>query len=1451
MSRGGLGVVVVLVAVVAASSPVLVAPAAGAAQPDVAVVGEPPGTVAPGGTVSITYEVTNAGTDPASFDLRTPDLPPGVSVAQFGGDVRVADPDATPPSASTTGVSAGGSATVTVTYALDDSETAGTVELGVLAVSPVDGTSDGARTRVDVGTGDAGPVVDLAPGDLAGNGTGAAPYVVTNVSELRTVADDLDANYTLGADVDASSLSTAGIGSGFEPIGSFEGTLDGANHAITGLRVEGSDEVPTGLFGTIDESGVVRDLSVVDLTAEGVNGTEASDEPTGGVVAENDGLVANVTVDADVSGDGVVGGVAGVNRGAVRDVTATTDVTGGSGLGGVVGVNNGTLAGVRSTATVEANRSAESGAVSVAGGVAGTNRGRVVDVFATTRVTGQTRVGGVVGEAPIGSGPVRNVSVSATVSGEEDVGGVVGRHEVTVTARDVSATVEVTGERNVGGVAGYSRGWIGGAFATGTVDGTRAVGGITGVQNSLGRGVRNSSADVAVTGTSRVGGAVGENRGTVADTFATGRVSGDRAVGGLVGAAVNGEFRESTVVDSYWDVDATGQSTSNGSGVGLATAAMTGESARTAMDGLEFTTLWRTVPGGYPALIPPGNRSQPEFAVGVESISDPVTAGDRLAVTATVENRGGATRTQTVELLVAGARSDPAAGGRVDATSVTLAPGASTTTTLSTVTDSEAVPGVTLAVRSETDSLTRRVRVRPATDTPLRVDIDPEDLPGDGTESAPYVLDSLPDLQAMEDDLDAVYTLGGDIDATEASRTNTSVGFDPIGGSPDAGPFTGRLYGAGHTVAGLYVDRPTESEVGLFGRISEGAGGGDTVVRNLRLRNATVRGDREVGGIVGVAAGGLRGIEVDGVDVRGEQGVGGVAGRLLSDSGGNGSVRAASVSGTVEAGNDVGGLVGLTDSGAGGVIGNVSADVRVEGGANAGGLIGLTDSPYAVRDASASGRVTGDSRVGGLVGLHRLGTVVRASANGGVTGNESVGGLVGFNSRTRSSGPPPVVRRAVATGSVTGDESVGGLVGLNTGRVRDAAAAGTVTGGTGVGGLVGDNVGSVRDVLATGAVRADGFAGGVAGVGFGGTARDAYWDTRTTGRETTVGNGTGLTTDRLTGAAARGNASGLAFGTAWRTVPGDYPLPAGVPSVTGGDRSGSDLDEPAGFAPFEETAVLPEGRTDPDSLAGQVRVETGSLRDVSIAVGEATSRGYTLTVDTPPVAEPTTLYLRTRAISTTADVRDLELLVDGDGRPFEVTDPPGSTGGRFVVFDVPGFATREVSFVAPDSGGELTVSANLTRSVVYQGSPLRVDVTTAGADVSRVAVGIGGRTTAVSCSDVRACDRTVGLAPARSTWNGSGYAARPVTVTVETVAGETRESSVTTRVYAAGDVDGSGRVDVRDAASLGRRWRTTAGGPDYASRADVNGDGVVDIFDATVLARNFGDRATNTTAASP
>jgi hypothetical protein len=125
----------------------------------------------------------------------------------------------------------------------------------------------------------------------------------------------------------------------------------------------------------------------------------------------------------------------------------------------------------------------------------------------------------------------------------------------------VNATV-VGGAFFIGALVGENWGTVSKCYSTGNVSGDEDYGGVGGLVGhswySYGT-VIDSYSTASVTGIRNVGGLVGDNDGTVSNSYSTGSVTGNSSVGGLIG--YNGD---GTVSNSFWDIETSGQATSDG-----------------------------------------------------------------------------------------------------------------------------------------------------------------------------------------------------------------------------------------------------------------------------------------------------------------------------------------------------------------------------------------------------------------------------------------------------------------------------------------------------------------------------------------------------------------------------------------------------------------------------------------------------------------------------------------------------------------------------------------------------------------------------------------------------------------------------------------------------------------------------------------------------------------------
>jgi hypothetical protein len=204
-----------------------------------------------------------------------------------------------------------------------------------------------------------------------------------------------------------------------------------------------------------------------------------------------------------------------------------------------------------------------------------------------------------------------------------------------------------------------------------------------------------------------------------------------------------------------------------------------------------------------------------------------------------------------------------------------------------------------------------------------------------------------------------------DIDCSDTVNWNGGAGFEPIGTSPSR--FIGTFNGQNHIITGLYINRPFEMYIGLFG-FADGA-----EIKNVGLEDVDINGQHSVGALVGFNVGGK-----------------------ITNSYATGSVN---ISGSGNS-HTIGGLIGCVQ---GGTIENCYAEVNVTSYSNnwggTGGLVGYLIAGT-IKNCYATGTVGNGWFVGGLVGYNPNGTIENSFATGSVTGNSNVGGLVGNNDGT-------------------------------------------------------------------------------------------------------------------------------------------------------------------------------------------------------------------------------------------------------------------------------------------------------------------------------------------------------------------------------------------------------------------------------------------------------------------
>lgn len=117
---------------------------------------------------------------------------------------------------------------------------------------------------------------------------------------------------------------------------------------------------------------------------------------------------------------------------------------------------------------------------------------------------------------------------------------------------------------------------------------------------------------------------------------------------------------------------------------------------------------------------------------------------------------------------------------------------------------------------------------------------------GNGSISAPYLIEDVDDLNVVRSFPGANFKLVSNINLGVPPYSETT-GWTPINN------FTGSFDGNGKKIYNLYINRPGEDDVGLFGKIvlSNNSATDGFRIRNLSLENVNITGRANVGALTG------------------------------------------------------------------------------------------------------------------------------------------------------------------------------------------------------------------------------------------------------------------------------------------------------------------------------------------------------------------------------------------------------------------------------------------------------------------------------------------------------------------------------------------------------------------------------------------------------------------------
>ena len=495
----------------------------------------------------------------------------------------------------------------------------------------------------------------------------------------------------------------------------------------------------------------------------------------------------------------------------------------------------------------------------------------------------------------------------------------IGLFGVTDTATDIAdiglLNVRIIGGTSVGGLVGDNSGSITQSYATGSVRGTNLVGGLVGDNF---HSIAQSYAMGSVEGTNQAGGLSGRNTlASIMNSYAASSVSGNFDVGGLVGFNNGGSITNSYAAGFVSGTNSVGHL------VGLHRGSITNSYA-TGLDDLVGSS------SGSPTI----TNSSTQTLVQLRT---PTTATEIYSDWSTA-------------VWDFGTQNDlPTLKNVPEVVSAQVLPPCTMSLISELPDDNDGVPQV-MDVDKDGDGLIEICDLEGLYE--MRYVLD-----GSGYSTSPTDIPNYTGCPSICTGFELTKTLNftsGNSYRTPANKViyTSGNGWEPIGNTENENSFNTRFEGNGHTIFNLRINRRNMGDIGLFS-----FAGARANITNIGLLNVRIIGGDRVGGLVGRN---------------------------------NGSIMQSYATGSVQGINNVGGLVGVNSSS----ITNSYAARFVSGNSNIGGLVGFNSG--SITNSYATGSVSGFIRLGGLVGNHR-GSITNSYATGSVSGRGIKGGLVGFN----------------------------------------------------------------------------------------------------------------------------------------------------------------------------------------------------------------------------------------------------------------------------------------------------------------------------------------------------------------------------------------------------------------------------------------------------------------------
>jgi hypothetical protein len=448
---------------------------------------------------------------------------------------------------------------------------------------------------------------------------------------------------------------------------------------------------------------------------------------------------------------------------------------------------------------------------------------------------------------------------------------------------------------------------------------------------------------------------------------------------------------------------------------------------------------------------------------------------------------------------------------------------------------------------------------------------------GTGTIEDPYQISTAEQLNQVRYYLTSSFIQTADIDLGVAPW-NVGEGWDPIGDYDYSDPtksFRGNYDGSGYKLLNLYINRNSESDIGLFGSTA------GCFIQNVHLKNLTILSDGvAIGGIIGISNNdNIDGCNVEG-NVEGNSEIGLLVGFFIGYT-----IKNCYVKGVINtSGYYAGGLVAICTADS---ILNCSADVTINSSVSfVGGLLGRCDDTKYIDYCNSKFNIIAQngSWIGGLIGLYEATYEIISLKNSFSSGtlytnpdsiNAGIGGFIGSATGVSDFDTNLTILNCYSTIIVSGNDKVGGFIGrvVDATTIENCYSTGQVTGNTNVGGFIGS-----IDSLNTTFVY------------------NSYWDTETSGQLTSAA-GEGRTTAEMVFPYSLNTYIGWDFDTVWRDDTAN--LNNGYPTfkwVSGIEHNEDD------FVTFEKGFELYQNYPNPFNPATKISFVLSKASEVKLSV---------------------------------------------------------------------------------------------------------------------------------------------------------------------------------------------------------------------------------------------------------